>query len=210
MMKLIEARKVAEALLEQLRPACTRIEIKGSIARLKDEPGDIELLVIPDLTPVPRARAQFGKPIPPPYNTLLDKMVDEMRIQKTIDVYGDGPRYKTFWLNDAGIKVDLFINIPPSHWGVQAVIRTGPRDFGHWCVTNRKHGGALPDAYFVKHQVVWIKGEIDKHDIPGSQNQTIELLSPANHLPMPEEIDFLNLLELGWIEPKDRVARWTK
>lgn len=209
-MKYAEALAVAEDLVEHLRPACTRIEIKGSIARLKDEPGDIEILAVPDPSPVARERPQFGKPIPRSYNTLLDKMVDGMRIDKKIDLYADGDRQKKFWMIEAGIKVDLFICIPPSHWGVQAVIRTGPKEFGHWCVTNRKYDGALPDEYFVKHQVVWIKSEIGKYDIPDDQDKAIDLLTPTNHLTMPEEINFLNLLGLGWIEPKDRVAKWTK
>jgi len=209
-MKHDVAFKVAEALMEHLRPACTRIEIKGSIARLKDEPGDIEILAAPDITPVPRSRPEFGKPIPRSYNTMLDKMVDEMRKDGAIEVFADGDRQKKFWLNYAGIKVDLFINIPPSNWGVQAVIRTGPKEFGHWCVTNRKRGGALPDGHFVKHQVVWIESEIGRHEVPENQDKAVPLLTPTNHLSMPEEIDFLKFLGLGWIEPKDRVARWTK
>lgn len=144
------------------------------------------------------------------WNTLLDKMVDQMRLDRAINVYADGDRQKKFWLNYAGIKVDLFICIPPSDWGVQAVIRTGPKEFGHWCVTNRTYGGALPDEYFVKHQVVWIKSEIGKYEVPESQDKAIPLLTPTNHLSMPEEIDFLKFLGLGWIEPKDRVAKWTK
>lgn len=209
-MKYAEALTIAEDLVEHLRPACKRIEIKGSISRLKDEPGDIEILAVPDPSPVPRAKLEFGKPIPRNYNTLLDKMVDGMKKDGKIDLYADGDRQKKFWIVEAGIKVDLFICIPPSDWGVQAVIRTGPKEFGHWCVTNCKYGGVLPDEYFVKHQVVWIKSEIGKSDIPENQDKAIALLTKTNHLSMPEEIDFLNLLGLGWIEPKDRVAKWTK
>ena len=209
-MKHDVALKVAEALVAHLRPACTRIEIKGSIARLKAEPGDIEILAAPDITPVPRERPEFGKPIPRSYNTMLDKMVDEMRKDGAIEVSADGDRQKKFWLNYAGIKVDLFINIPPSNWGVQAVIRTGPKEFGHWCVTNQSRGGALPDGHFVKHQVVWIESEIGRHEVPENQNEAIALLTEMNHLSMSEEIDFLKFLGLGWIEPKDREARWTR
>ena len=75
---------------------------------------------------------------------------------------------------------------------------------------SRKIGGCLPVGYFVKHQVVWIKSEIGKYDVPENQDKAIALLTETNHLSMPEEIDFLKFLELGWIEPKDRVARWTK
>jgi len=204
------ALKVAESLVEHLRPVCTRIEIKGSLSRLKPEVGDIEILAAPDLAPVPRARLEFGKPIPRSYNTALDKLVDEMRKDGAILLQADGDRYKKLWLNYAGIQVDLFINIQPSQWGVQSVIRTGPEDFSHWVVTDRKHGGALPNGYFVKHQVVWITREIEKFRVPREADKAIALLTDTNHLIMPEEIDFFNFLELKWVEPKDRGATWRR
>jgi hypothetical protein len=39
-MQYSAALKVAESLLMHLKPACSRIELKGSIARLKPEPKD--------------------------------------------------------------------------------------------------------------------------------------------------------------------------
>lgn len=204
------ALKVAEALVDHLRPACTRIEIKGSVARLKADVKDIEIVVIPSSKPVPRAMLEFGKPIPPTYKTHLDKLVDEMRLAGDIRLEANGDRYKKMYLNYAGIKVDLFIVIPPAEWGVLAVIRTGPSDFSHWCVTNRKLGGALPDGYFVKHGVVWVGTEIAKKDVPDDQGKAMKLLTPMNHLVMAEETSFLDFLGLGWIEPSERLARWKK
>lgn len=204
------ALKVAESLVEHFRPACERIEIAGSLRRLKPEVKDIELVIIPDLSPVPRARPEFGKPIPKLYKTLLDKLVDEMKECGDILLEANGDRYKKVLLNYAGIKVDMFINLAPSHWGVQMVLRTGSEDFSHWVVTQRKYGGVLPDGYFVKHQVVWIRDEIKKFEVPDDPNKAIALLTDKNNLPMPAEIDFFNFLELGWIEPRDRVARWRK
>lgn len=209
-MKYDVAFRVAEALVDHLRPTCERIEVKGSVSRFKPEVKDVEILVVPDLTPVPRAMLEFGKPIPPLYKTQLDKLLAEMAHDDAIRLDQSGPRKKTFYLKYAGISVDLFICIPPSQWGVQAVIRTGPSDFSHWCVTSKRSGGALPVGYFIKHQVVWIESEIDKQDMPEDADIAIELLTDTNHLSMPEEIDFLNFLELGWIEPKERVARWAK
>jgi len=209
-MKYSEALTVAMSLVEHLRPTCIRIEIGGSIRRLKEDVKDIELVVVPDLTPVPRARAEFGKPIPRLYNTWLDKVVDEMCKDGAIDLLKNGDRFKKLYLKYAGIKVDLFINIAPSHWGVQMVLRTGPEDFSHWVVTQRKDKGALPNGYFVKHQVVWIESEITKFKVPEDPGKAIALLTDSNHLQMPEEIDFLKFLDLGWIEPKDRVARWKR
>ena len=206
-MKHAIAMKAAEALVEQLRPVCTRIEIRGSLARLKPEVGDIEILASPNLTPVPRPMLKFGQPIPRAYNTHLDKLVDELYKAGAIQLEKDGDRLKHFYLKEAGIGVDLFINIAPSDWGVQSVIRTGPKDFSHWIVCNRPRG-PLPQGYFVRHQVVWIESEIKKHEIPDDADKAIPLLTDTNHLCMPEEIDFLKFLGLGWIEPKDRLAKW--
>jgi DNA polymerase/3'-5' exonuclease PolX len=210
MMKHDIALKVAEALVEHLRPACVRIEIAGSIRRLKPEVKDIEIVCVPDLSPVARAPLEFGKPVPQLYKTQLEKSVDEMRKAGDIDLMANGDRYKKMRLKYAGIVCDLFIVIPPAEWGVLAVIRTGPSDFSHWCVTSQKFGGALPVGYFVKHGVVWIESEIVKRDVPDDQGKALKLLTDTNHLSMPEEVDFLKFLQLGWIEPKDRVARWKR
>jgi DNA polymerase/3'-5' exonuclease PolX len=209
-MKHDVALKAAEALVKHLRPACVRIEIAGSIRREKPEVKDIEILAVPDLTPVARVKPEFGKPIPPVHKTLLDKLVTEMENEGDIRLEANGDRLKKLYLNYAGIKVDLFISIPPSEWGVQMVIRTGPSDFSHWCVTRRNNGGALLNSYFVKHQVVWIENEITKHEVPEDPNKSVAVLSEQNHLSMPEESDFLKFLDLEWIEPRERVARWTR
>lgn len=209
-MKHDVALKVAEALVEHFRPACVRIEIKGSISRLKPEVKDIEIVVVPDMKPLPRAPLEFGKPIPPAHKTLLDKLVFDMKEANDILLEANGDRYKKMYLKYAGIKVDLFIVIPPAEWGVLAVIRTGPSDFSHWCVTSRKFGGALPEGYFVKHGVVWLEMYIKKNEVPDDQNKALKLLTDTNHLSMPEEIDFLKFLGLSWIEPSERVARWSK
>ncbi len=48
-MPLAPARRLAEALVRELEPACERIEIAGSIRRGADHVGDLELLAIPRL-----------------------------------------------------------------------------------------------------------------------------------------------------------------
>lgn len=211
-MKHDVALKVAEALVEHLRTACERIEIAGSIRREKAEVKDIELVCVPDLTRVPRrAPLEFGKPIPPSYKTELDRLIGEMAEAGDVGVDLKGDRMKKLWLKYAGIHVDVFINLPPSEWGVQMVIRTGPADFSHWCVKQRRLGGTLPNNYFVKHQVVWVKSDgFDKHSVPDDPNKAIALLTEENHLPMAEEVDFLKFLDLGWIEPREREAKWQR
>jgi DNA polymerase/3'-5' exonuclease PolX len=202
------AYQVAEALVETLRPACTRIEIAGSVRREKGEVKDIEIVAIPDLTPLPRPRPEFGKPAPKVHKTALDQIITQMVDDNAIALTGNGDRYKKFFLKYAGINVDLFLNVPPSHWGVQMVIRTGPKEFSQWLVMQRQDRGALPNGHFVKHQVVWVASEIRKEDVPDDPNKSIAMLTRQNHLAMAEEIDFLKFCGLGWVEPRNREARW--
>ena len=100
----------------------------------------------------------------------------------------NGPRYKQIALIE-GINLDLFIVLPPADWGVIYTIRTGPAEFSHWCVTKRREGGGLPSDCKVT------SGFVLRNNI---------------YLPMAEEIDFLNFLGLGWIEPKDWQPGWRK
>jgi DNA polymerase/3'-5' exonuclease PolX len=189
---------IAQGLVEYLRPACTRIEIAGSIRRLKADVKDIEILAIPDLTPLPMPRAEFGKPVPKVHKTQIDALLHAMELAGDISLDKNGDRYKKFLFKPASIFVDLFLVLPPAQWGVQFVIRTGPAEFGHWLVTRKAKGGGLPNEYIVQDGVVGqrVRGE------KGDERQ--------GEISMPEEIDFLNFLELGWIEPRDRVARWNR
>lgn len=189
--------KVAESLVEHLRPACVRIEIKGSLARCKPEVKDIDLLIIPDLTPLPHPRAEFGKPVPAVYKTALDKMVADMAAEGTIRLTKVGDRSKTFWLTYAGIICEIYTVLQPATWGVRSVIRTGPADFSHWIVSHKRIGGAMPDGFRVQAGAVW----------EGDQEQDINGKTPIG---FDEERAFLEWLKLGWIEPRDRVARWRR
>ncbi len=94
----------------------------------------------------------------------------------------NGHRYKQIRL-PYGINLDLFIVLPPAQWGVIYTLRTGPEDFSTWVVTKRQKGGRLPS-------------DCEMHD--GGVYRNGELIS------MPEEMDFLNFLGLGWIEPFER------
>ncbi|MHC4604512.1 MAG: nucleotidyltransferase family protein [Planctomycetota bacterium] len=96
----------------------------------------------------------------------------------------DGDKYKQIQLEN--IKLDLFIVTPPASWGVIFTIRTGPPKFSQWVVTQRDKGGALPSHASVKNGAVWVGEE---------------------KLPMFEEIDFLDFIGLGWVEPSGRYPR---
>ena len=124
-----------------LEPFCQRIEIAGSVRRLKPDVGDIELCAIPQMVP---GNNMFGDPI----SALAEFDYDQMG-----HVIKGGQRYVQIALHQ-GINLDLFIVLPPASWGVIYTLRTGPADFSQKCVTQRKKGGLLPSFLRVKDGTV--------------------------------------------------------
>jgi len=192
-MNLIEAQSIAENICSVLASACKRIEIAGSIRRRKAEPGDIEIVAVPDLR---MPHATFGRPC---YSSALDMILDSLQYpydgNLCLQLCKGGHRFKQFGVSTDGgqtytIKLDLFIVTPPADFGVIYLIRTGPKEFSQWIVTQRFLGGGLPNGYRVEG------GRVVSHD--------------GKHMPCPEEIDFLNFCRLCWIEPKNRRPLWLR
>ena len=203
-----DALYVAEWLVDELRPGCERIEIGGSIRRGKLDVKDIEIVAIPILKP---PRPAFGKPID---KTPLDRQLRWLERDGVLKRVKGGDKFKQFEIGrlaEFGIaeplnpfKLDLFLVTPPSQWGVELVIRTGPSDFSQWMVTQRSKGGALPDGYFVRHNVVWAEGT----DVPNKAEDAVTMMNSDNARFMVEEGDWFNFCGLDWIEPNKRMARW--
>ena len=205
-----DALYVAEWLVDELRPGCERIEIAGSIRRGKLDVKDIEIVAIPILKP---PRPEFGKPVDKtPLDGILRQLVEPDGMLKPVK---GGDKFKQFEIRrlaEFGIaeplypfKLDLFLVTPPSQWGVEFMIRTGPSDFSQWMVTQKSKGGALPDGYFVRHNVVWAEGT----EVPNKAVDSIEIMCELNSVEMPEEEDYFELCGLmPVIEPEKRVAQW--
>jgi DNA polymerase/3'-5' exonuclease PolX len=185
---------LAERAMDLLQPGCKRIEIAGGLRRQKPDPHDIELVAVPDLR---APRPTFGCPA---YITTLDAILgslergdeDDFRIHLSMN----GPKFKQFGISQDGgqhwlIKLDLFLVTPPSDWGVQFLIRTGPAEFSQWIVTQKWQGGGLPNGYQVEDGRVL--------------NRTTK-----DYIPCPEEIDFLNFCKLDWIAPSIRRPLWQR
>jgi DNA polymerase/3'-5' exonuclease PolX len=97
-----------------------------------------------------------------------------------------GQRYQEYWA-PSGIKVDMFVVLPPAQWGYQFLIRTGPKEFSKWAVTPRRQGGGLPSHMRAGQGAIW------------QDNEVVE---------MPEEADFLRLIGMDGVAPQERRARW--
>lgn len=182
-MEHAKALGIAEKWTEILRPHCERIEIAGSVRRLKAEVKDIEIVASPKVSML---RDMFGTELRE--LSALEECIQSQRAE--FELLKNGPKYKKLMLPE-GIAIDLFIVTPPAQWGVQMMIRTGPADFSHWMVTKKILGGALPDFYYVDKGSVW------------------DGRSPRQIL-MPEEEDYFRFCGMNWIEPDQRVARWSR
>lgn len=185
-----EAMKIAQDMVRFLADLCTQIEIVGSLKRGSRMVGDIELLMILDPT---RPRVQFGdKKI---YLTRLDQRLATdpnipYKLQEAIHK-ANGPALKRFAFTDYSRPMDdfcieLFI-VKPETWGIQNVIRTGPKAFSKRYVTNKRAGGLLPN------HLTYIKGETRIRD-----ENTMQLLD------LPTEEAAIGILSRGWIPPEER------
>lgn len=121
---IAEVLPLAEALLEQLRPFCERLELAGSLRRKVKLVGDIELVAIPKRRP-----DLFGQP---GQASLLWEKLDSLVGR---EYFRAGEKYRAFeWKNAAEkIKVDLF-TAEPENFGLIYLIRTGSADFSHHVV----------------------------------------------------------------------------
>lgn len=191
------ASKTAVEFCDRLAPACSRIEIVGSVKRGKDDVHDIEILMILNGK---HPRPEFGSKVV--YRTDLDKILAELlnkRILRQPLKKADGEKYKKFAITEFSLLndfcPDLFI-VSEKTWGIQNVIRTGPKLFSHSFVTHqgvkwmdRESGargwGLLPERYrYVRGETCIMEGD--------------------RVLDLPEERDAIALLGHGWVEPKDR------
>lgn len=188
-MKHTEAKILAKKFLGLLVPECARAEIVGSVKR-GDKPDvhDIEILVIDGLRPI---RIEFGMKqklelIVP--KTRLGNLLNYLCETGLLKLVMGGEKLRKYIILEAGevnpFHLEVYI-VMPETWGIQNVIRTGPSEFSHKFVTNRRYGGFLPD------DLEYVRGET-------------KIVSEGTALNLPEERDALGLIGYGWIEPRER------
>ena len=140
-MELQKALKIAEEVLEQLRPHCERCEIAGSIRRRRAHVKDIEIVAIPK-----------------PYDVGLFESGIATVVNRWEKVKGELPRKYTQRILPEGIKLDLFF-ATPDNWGLIFAIRTGSAEFSHQVLANRwvklgyKSKDGILDRDGIKHYI---------------------------------------------------------
>lgn len=171
----------AEEIMRRLKPYCDKIEFAGSLRRKCAVVGDVEIVAQPKPERPPLV---FGGR---PHLTYFDAELEVLVNTGVLLPQNNGTKYMKFRMLPSYIQLDLFVVRPPAQWGVIFAIRTGPADFSHWIVTQKRGGGPLPDDLRVEDGAVW-----------GS----------AGFIPTPNESDFLKLCGLDYIKPEKRQPRW--
>lgn len=173
------ARRVAEAMAAVFAPACSRIEIAGSIRREVPWVKDIELVAMPkpllDL---------FGEPLEgTQLDLILGDLLGEKRIEQRIVSNGQkrwGRRHKAIFAVRPQMALDLFLVHDEAAWGGCLAIRTGPAEYSKALVTSALRQGRK------------CRGNI-LHDI-----ETDEPIAT------PDERSFIEACGMDWREPRDR------
>ena len=167
---LAEAEDLADELLTLLRPACERIEVAGSIRRKKPAVGDIELVMIPKVELRPIGFNLFGEPTDHQRVNEVDQlcalMIEQGILERRLDRNGRpswGERAKL--ARYRGVGLDLFSCLPPAHFGVLFLIRTGSWLFSKRFVTGvydvvpeTGERGWCPSGMKFRDGVLWRNG----------------------------------------------------
>lgn len=182
---LAEGQLLACRVLDLLSPACTRIEVAGSVRRRRESVGDIEIVAVGARAP---GQVDLFGEVRSERN-LLDQRCDELlaegvfakRIsEKGSSAWGYGVRRALF----AGAGLDVF-GTTLEQWGLILVIRTGDADWSRLLVTPRHEGGLMPLGMRCEAGWLWDGGR---------------------RLVMREEADVFAALGLPWVEPWERSA----
>jgi DNA polymerase/3'-5' exonuclease PolX len=152
---LVDARKIAWKVLEELSPHCSRIEIAGSIRRQKTDIGDIEIVAIPL-----------------PYNIGLMEDGLAKVVNKWEKIKGElkfGESKYTQRILPEGMTLDLFF-AKEDNWGYTLALRTGSADYSHKVLASGwvRRGFKSIDGYLWKDGKRYeVKEEKDLFDIVG-------------------------------------------
>ena len=176
--ELQEALSVAQQIEDHVRPVMDRVEIAGSIRRRKPIVGDIEIVGIPaDRSRLIQLLSEVGQHIKPSVPGVIPWSPKE------------NSRYLRLRLSQ-GINLDFFC-ATQDNWGGLFLMRTGsasgsdgnqfngfvPRIFKRW--KTMSGGGRMTDA--------------------------MPTMPTGEQLPVSEEQDFFDLLEMNFVPPEERV-----
>jgi DNA polymerase/3'-5' exonuclease PolX len=180
--ELTEAIGIAAKILGTVKPYCKRAQIVGSVRREKPEVKDIEIVILDK--GVNRARmyenlASYGRFIKPGTSEIVDWPPKE------------DARYLRMLL-DEGIKLDIFF-AHEDNWGGVVMLRTGSASSSTGCM----YTGFGPSIL-----ALW------KKKSGGGRFLNCMFQKPdGSVVPLREERDVFDILNIEWVDPRDRKDR---
>lgn len=177
--ELSEARTIANKVLEHVTPAMDRIEIAGSIRREKPVVGDIELVaLVANQEKLLQLLGDVGQTIKPSVPGVIPWTPKP------------DSRYIRVRLEE-GMNLDLFI-AKPENWGGLFLMRTGSAAGANGNTFN----GFTPGCF-----ARW-----KKLSGGGRMTEVMPTTSDGTQLPVYEEQDFFDLLEMDFVPPVERTS----
>jgi DNA polymerase/3'-5' exonuclease PolX len=181
-MELSQATEIAKLILGAVSPFSKRAQIVGSVRREKPEVKDIEIAILPkdgERTQMYAALQQYGRFIKPSTSEIEDWPPK------------DNARYLRMLLND-GIKLDIFF-AHQDNWGGVVMLRTG-------AAADEK--GNIYAGFGPSILSLW------KRKSGGGRFLNCMFAKPdGTVLPLREEEDVFDILNIEWVEPKNRGNR---
>jgi len=179
-MELATAHNIATELVKLASPACSRIEIAGSIRRAKPNVKDIELVaIVKDYDALYTNLVSAGKFIKPGVPDIIEWAPKA------------DAKYVRMLINDS-IKLDLFV-AHEENWGPLYMMRTG----GAVGSDGNAFNGFVPGMF-----ARW-----KKLSGGGKMVGCMPTMPDGLQLVCAEEQDFFDLLEMNFVPPEERVDR---
>jgi len=196
-----QAHTIALGLVDDLMNACQRIQIAGSIRRVKPEVHDIEIVAMPhNGKPVTDL---FGEEVPGRFTGgFEDYLTDYLsgnwwEWTMDPDTPRNGQKYKRLKHKPTGICCDLFLVTDPRAWGVILTIRTGPAEFSHGMVT-----------LALRKKMCVTKGLLHNHPKHEDKRPCLRGADCPLIVNCINEEAFFNALDLPWVDPMYRNESW--
>lgn len=177
---LNEAEGIANKVRQHILPAMDRVEVAGSIRRQKPIVGDIEICGIPaDRERLISLLSDVGQHIKPGVPGAVPWT----------------PKVTAKYLRvrlEEGMNLDVFL-ATPDNWGGLYMMRTG--------------SGASPDGNTFHGFIPGIFGRWKKMSGGGRMTECMPTMPDGTQLPVAEEQDFFDLLEMDFVPPQERMSK---
>ncbi|KKM24357.1 hypothetical protein LCGC14_1605900 [marine sediment metagenome] len=195
------AKGLAEKLIHSLEKYCDKMEIAGSIRRLKQIVHDIEIVA---LVKEQAMDDLFGQPVEVTRTSLddaIDLLWDNELLAWRYDKLKGGIKHKRLFHKHTGIQCDLYVVSDRRAWGSWLAVRTGPVGFSKFMMQKALKLDMFFEDGFLLHN----------HKAPyerrGSSRCAYGAKCPKI-IPLPTEVMVFEALKIPYLSPEQREVKF--